>query len=211
MPSTPPAIDQYQKWLGISARLSGDSQGADDLLQQGLLAALEAQRKPFQEPRDAAWFYGVLRNLAAQTIRQTRRRQARESSYAEENSQPGRETILGGSSIPALPPAQRLVLLLALNGLNKSEICQVLGIADATLRQRLSAMRKKLASQEARRKIDPASLAAAYAARMDSANPPGAGQRRAALAQGPARLADFRFGITDPDCNLLAISRSPEK
>ncbi|WKD49380.1 RNA polymerase sigma factor [Microbulbifer spongiae] len=205
------AADHYRQWLRTAARLSQRGQEAEDLLQEGLLAAVEAQRTPFQNAGDAAWFYGVLRNLAAMQARRTERRRVRETRYASgEDISRADSAIFGKDTIPCLPAAQRLVLLLTLNGLSKKEICRVLGISDAAMRQRLSALRKKLTSQRANG-IDPANLAAAYAARLDNTNPSGAGLRRAVLAQGPARLPSFRFGITDPDSNLLSISQLTEQ
>ncbi|WP_371876977.1 sigma factor-like helix-turn-helix DNA-binding protein [Microbulbifer sp. 2205BS26-8] len=156
-------------------------------------------------------FTGVLRNLAAMQTRHAERRRVRETRYASgEGISRADSTIFGKDAIPCLPAAQRLVPLLTLNGLSKKEICRVLGVSDAALRQRLSALRKKLTSQQANSGIDSANLAAAYAARLDNTNPSGAGLLRAVLARGPACLPSFRFGITDPDSNLLAISQ-PKK
>ncbi|MFS1524529.1 RNA polymerase sigma factor [Microbulbifer sp. 2304DJ12-6] len=206
------AVDQYRQWLRTAARLSQRDHEAEDLLQEGLLAAVKAQRKPIQDAGDAAWFYGVLRNLAAMNTRQAKRRQVREASYASGEGESNADLVtFDEDTIPTLPTGQRLILLLTLNGLSKGEICRVLSISDAALRQRLSALRKKLASQQSNSRTDPAGLAAAYAARLDKTNPSGAGLRRAALARGPSRLSSFRFGITDPDSNLFTISHSSKK
>ncbi|MCO1334294.1 hypothetical protein MO867_08045 [Microbulbifer sp. OS29] len=103
------SVDQYQKWLRICTRLYERPQQAEDLLQDGLLAATEAQR---------------------------------------------------------------LVLSPALNGLTRSEMRKVLNLSDTGLRQRLSGLRKKLASPHTSAKIDPTSLTAAYAAQVERANSP---------------------------------------
>lgn len=197
-------LDDYRRWLDVARRCSRRADDAEDLLQESLLAALKAQREPAAY---AAWFHGVIRNLAAMRARTAVRERVRTESITADRETHDDVGDLHGQAwrdIDALPHGLRRVAVLALSGLERAEIRQVLAISDTALRQRLAALRRRLGGQRNMNNFH--ALAAAYAARLAQNNPPGGGPRRAALSGGPARLAAFRFAVTDPEGNMLAVS-----
>lgn len=163
-------LASYRKLRARARRLSRRPEDADDLVQDVLLAALEAGRE------DPAWLEGVLRNQAAMTARGAARRRRREAAVAEPH-RPAEEAAF--ASVPAellrrLPPAARRVAVLALHGLDAGEIRWILGIADTAFRQRLSRIRKTLGE------LPPALRAEAQAL---------------AYVRDPARTVELQFGL----------------
>ncbi len=166
-------LDAYRRLRARARRLSRRSADADDLLQDALLAALEAGRD------DPEWLEGVLKNLAAMTARGEGRRRRREANCAEPegpisqdtSSDPGaaRESLLR-----SLPPSARRLAVLALHGLSADEIRWILGLADTAFRQRLARIRKALGQ------LPPAQRAEAQAL---------------AYLRDPARTVDLQFGL----------------
>lgn len=198
-------MNDYPHWLNVARRHSRRPDEADDLLQDALLAAVRAKRRPLECAEDGPWFHGVIANLATARARSAAREKNRQEKLiiTEEPFAPDAEHE-PAPEIDTLPDALRRTLVLALNGLDREEIRRVLGITDAALRQRLSALRRQLGDRFENTDIH--ALAAAYASRILARNPPDGGERRAVLARGPAHLDRFRFGISDRDGNLFAIS-----
>ena len=97
------------------------------------------------------------------------------------------------------PTSQRSVLLLALHGLDREEIRCVLDLPDTALRQRLVAIRKRLVDSTLRTFCEP------FQQWLGKQGGDDAGLRRAALARGPARITEFRLGVSDPDGHLLGL------
>lgn len=162
----------YRRLHARARRLTRRAADADDLLQDALLAALEAGRD------DAPWLEGVMKNLAAMTARGESRRRRRETLCAEAEPTaevhaadhgPARENLLR-----TLPPSARRVAVLALHGLSAEEIRWILGLADTAFRQRLTRIRKALGE------LPPAQRAEAQAL---------------AYLRDPARAADLQFGL----------------
>ena len=164
----------YRRLRARARRLSRRAADADDLLQDALLAAIEAGRD------DPAWLEGVLKNRAAMTARGESRRRRREAICADPDPgttpapaavdhAPAREGLLR-----ALPPAARRVAVLALHGLSADEIRWILGVTDTAFRQRLTRIRKALGE------LPPALRAQAQAL---------------AYLRDPARAADLQFGL----------------
>lgn len=132
----------YRRLRARARRLSRRAADADDLLQDALLAAIEAGRD------DAPWLEGVLKNRAAMTARGESRRRRREAICADPDPEtapaaadpaPARASLLR-----VLPPAARRVAVLALHGLSAEEIRWILGLTDTAFRQRLTRIRKAL-------------------------------------------------------------------
>ncbi|NZA26725.1 hypothetical protein H0E84_10030 [Luteimonas sp. SJ-92] len=128
-------------------RLTRTDADAEDLLQDVLLAALQAGRA---EP---AWLAGVLRRQAAMTVRTAVRRRRRERAVAEavpvEAAGPGDALGLERGVVlllPRLPPAARRVAELALHGLGAAEIRWLLGIPATAFRQRVGTIRRVVAA-----------------------------------------------------------------
>jgi len=177
---------------------------ADDLLQSALLAALESGRTDLAAPETRRWMSGVIRNRAAFDVRTGVRRKRRESAWSE-NVLPQEEREGGGSprlgnetdgavaTLRDLSPSLRLTALLALSGHTRREIGWLLNLSDTALRQRISQLRRALAT-----------------APTPAANPTGPlafGRiRRALLA--PARRNNAFLASHDPDGHLFVVSRS---
>lgn len=172
------------------ARRSGD---ADDLVQQAILAALEAGRSDLAAPETRRWLAGVIRKRAAFDARTAGRSRRRETAWSETQAQAD-DSQRSDTGLPPLSPALKVTALLALSGHTRQEIGWLLNLSDTALRQRISQLRKALAN----------------------VSPPGSpepdGQlafgriRRALLA--PARRDNAFLASHDPDGHLFVVSRS---
>jgi RNA polymerase sigma-70 factor (ECF subfamily) len=159
----------YRDLLARARRWSRRPADAEDLLQDALLAGLEAGRG------DPAWLEGVMRNQAAMAGRSAARRRAREQ--AQDPPQPQADVQEPPRAEPLLrllPPSARRVAVLALHGLDLAEIQWILGIAPTALRQRISRIRRALGELPPALRAD--ALALAY-------------------VRDPARAADLQFGL----------------
>lgn len=164
----------YRELRLKARRLVHRAGDADDLLQDTLVAALEAGRD------DPAWMHGVMRKLAAMQARTAVRRRQREAAVAlVPGDDPSTTTLPVEASsrlrelLASMPPAARRVAVLALHGLAAEEIRWILGVSDTAFRQRLTSIRKSLAT---------AGLSAGEA----WAAIPGA---------GPSRCVDLQYGL----------------
>lgn len=163
-------LDTYRELRAQARRLTRRADEADDLVQDTLLAALEAGRA------DPAWLSGVLRNRAVMAARSASRRRKRESAVA------GADEAVVETQVPPdpapllrrLPAAARQVTVLALHGLSAEEIRWILRLTPAAFRQRLTSIRKAI-----------------------NALPPAQRAESLALAdvRDPARSADLPFGL----------------
>lgn len=201
----------YIAWLRAARRLARDADAAADLLQDALEIALRADRAPLQQTGHAPWFHGVLKRHAAFIARGDIRRRTRDVHLLADDPdcQPPTTSARGARELPeSLPPGARRVLILALHGLDRREIRQVLGISDTALRQRLASLRLTLGEQ---RLPDLAGLQGAWSEWLRQRNPPDAGLRRAALNGGAGRMPGFRFGFSDPDGNFFSLSSQLRK
>ncbi len=146
--------NDYQALLEIAKRYTRKSHEAEDLLQDALLVAVNADRFDFSQDNNQKWMHGVLRNLAKQHARSAQRRKDRDFSFGEAKeteveSNSEEVNLIGGadalqSVLGLLGPAAKKVAVLSMQGLNRKEICDLLDISDATLRQRLASIRKAL-------------------------------------------------------------------
>jgi DNA-directed RNA polymerase specialized sigma24 family protein len=188
-----PPQRQFKDLHALARRVARRSGDADDLVQQAILAALEAGRTDLAAPETRRWLAGVIRKRAAFDARTAGRSRRRETAWVEtrgQSDQAGPED----PGLPPLSPALRVTALLALSGHTRQEIGWLLNLSDEALRQRLSQLRKALAN----------------------ASPPGqpgpAGElafgriRRALLA--PARRGNAFLASHDPDGHLFVVSRS---
>lgn len=166
-------LDTYRQLRSQSRRLARSAADAEDLVQDTLVAALEAKRY------DAPWLAGTLRNLAAMQARTAVRRRRREMASAAEPSptvEPAQPAgpVASVAWLQAWPASLRRVAVLALHGLSAEEIRWILALSPEAFRQRLSRIRKALGllPPEARAQ----GLAMAY-------------------VRDPARSADLQFGL----------------
>lgn len=185
---------QFRDLHALARRVARRSDEADDLVQQAVLAALEAGRTDLSAPETRRWLTGVIRNRAAFDARTSARRRRRETAWSDalapQTTSP--DDAAATASVKHLSPALKVTALLALSGHTRQEIGWLLNLSDEVLRQRISQLRKALAG------ADPA------------AGPAGAlafGRiRRALLA--PARRAQVFLASHDPDGHLFLVSRS---
>ncbi|MCW5836809.1 MAG: hypothetical protein KIS78_30720, partial [Labilithrix sp.] len=103
----------------------------------------------------------------------------------------------GGASafLDALPPSLRSVSLLLATGMSRKDVCYVLGLSDAALRQRLAKLRKLWPAEG----LDAGDLPDAALA---------GGVLRRALLQPLRRDPRLVLGACDPDGHPLLFARS---
>lgn len=167
-----PAV--YPALIAQARRHARRADEVDDLVQQTLLAGLEAGRA------DLPWLSGTLANLAALQARGAGRRRRREAAVAADAGHdqapppvaPSPDTV--AAVLRGLPPAARRVAVLALHGLGAAEIKWLLGIPDTAFRQRLARIRRGLGE------LPPALRAEALAL---------------AYVRDPARAVELQFGL----------------
>jgi RNA polymerase sigma-70 factor (ECF subfamily) len=163
-------IETFRQLRRQAAGLARSTADADDLVQDALLAALQAGRS------DIAWLSGVMRNQAAMHVRSAMRRRRREQDAANveiagEAPSPGADP---GELLKRLPPSARRVATLALHGLAADEIRWILVVSPAAFRQRLTTIRKALGALPP--ELQSEALALAY-------------------VRDPARSVDLQFGL----------------
>lgn len=142
-------IATYRRLISQARRLSRSTADAEDLVQDVLLAALQAGRD------DPAWLYGVLRKQAALQARGAVRRRRREQTSTGAPPVPAPDEVFAAAPQPlarrhlmdGLPPAARRVAVLALHGLNADEIRWLLDLPATAFRQRLSSIRRALGAK----------------------------------------------------------------
>lgn len=140
--------EEYRRWLSLAERHSRRRSDAEDLLQEALLAAVQAGRDDLSLEQNRHWFSGVLRMRAAMIGRTEGRRKRREranrSSSVVDVSEPAGRPVL-----PDLPKSERSVAALLVHGMTREEIVCVLGLSPAAFRQRLTSLRRSLRSMPA--------------------------------------------------------------
>ena len=182
MPASPEAhaaaltLADHRALRAQALRLCRRADEADDLVQETLLAGVLAGR------HDMPWLSGVLRRQAAMAARsgvRRRRREALAAMSAENVLEPPNSHEAARMSRPpawlvTLPPSARRLAVLALHGLSADEIRWILRIEPTAFRQRLTRIRRALATQSPQLRAE--SLVLAY-------------------VRDPARSADLPFGL----------------
>lgn len=142
---TPSAYDDLLRLARRHSRRAGE---AEDLLQDALLDAVAMGRTDLSHGANRRWLAGVIRNRAAFAARTAARRIRREAEW--QRTRPAAETADTPADVAALlhdlPPALKIVAALALSGHSRREIAWLLRIEDTALRQRLSALKRRLAA-----------------------------------------------------------------
>jgi RNA polymerase sigma-70 factor (ECF subfamily) len=133
-------------------RITSNREDADDLLQESWVRVARAAQRYDAKRRFRSWLYGIATNLARDLFR---RRRARERALSELALQPRAEPEVGPidrgklhDRIARLPENRRAVLHLRyFEGLNESEMAEVLGIPKGTVKSRLHAAMRELRSE----------------------------------------------------------------
>lgn len=137
----------------IARRHVRDADEADDLVQQALLAAIEAGRTDFSSGQTRAWLAGVIRNKARMDARGAVRRKARDGAWLT-GGDVASLAELGMPDVSGLPRSLRLVAMLAFAGATRPEIAWLLGLSDTALRQRISQLKRALVGLPAGQNVD---------------------------------------------------------
>ncbi|MFF3065521.1 RNA polymerase sigma factor [Oerskovia sp. NPDC057915] len=140
--------------LGTLARRSGDFVGAEDAVQEALVAAVRSWPADGLPDHPRAWLLQVAsrRLVDAQRSEIARRRRelalaASEVPGAEPSAQDDSLALLFGCCHPALTPPSAVALTLrAVGGLTTAEVARAFGVPEATMAQRISRAKQKVAS-----------------------------------------------------------------
>ncbi|KRC35851.1 RNA polymerase sigma factor [Oerskovia sp. Root22] len=140
--------------LGTLARRSGDFAGAEDAVQEALLAAVTSWAAQGVPGHPRAWLQQVAsrRLVDAQRSEIARRRRERalaasEVPGAEPSARDDSLALLFACCHPALTPPSAVALTLrAVGGLTTLEIARAFGVPEATMAQRISRAKQKVAS-----------------------------------------------------------------
>jgi RNA polymerase sigma factor (sigma-70 family) len=135
--------------LVLYARQWLDAAGADDAVQDALVA-LVSQRRPPDNP--AAWMYRAVRNAAIDQVRSASRRRRREQTVALEHSElfeSGADALIDAKAaeqwLDGLSPERREVIVLRIWGdLGFAEIAEIMQLGVSTVHDRYQAALREL-------------------------------------------------------------------
>lgn len=162
-PTTPAAEvervfrDEYGRLIASLVRRFGDIDIAEEAAGEALLVALERWPTAGVPPHPAAWLTTTAGNRAIDRIRRERRRdakhQAAEMLYDDTPPEPtgpvadDRLRLIFTCCHPALAPEARIALTLRLlGGLTVPEIARAFLVGEATMGQRITRAKKKIAA-----------------------------------------------------------------
>jgi RNA polymerase sigma-70 factor, ECF subfamily len=147
-------IESYlDRLYGYAYSLTQDSDQSRDLVQDCVLRALGASRRPSDEAAYRAWLFRILRNNFIDKCRKKRMETgldlASETPDDEDAGWSGDrrmiDVITVRVAVTRLPPAHReIISLIDLVGLSYGEAAEVLDVAEGTVMSRLSRARKAL-------------------------------------------------------------------
>ena len=123
----------------------------DDLFQDIFLAVWRALPAFRGDASVRTWLYRIAHNVALTWRARDRRRQFRESPLKNEidaGAEMDLRRLALKRAVAAMPPGDRTLILLWLEGLSAAEIEEVTGIRAATVAVRLSRIRKALQPNE---------------------------------------------------------------
>lgn len=147
------AYEQYASRVrGFLLRLAGQSDLADDLLQQTFLRLAERGAELRADSDLRAWLFTVARNafIAQHRERAARRAEAPVEPLATPTPEAEARLLLGDveRALAALRLEDReLLLLVGVEGFEPSAVAKLLGLSGATLRQRLARARSRLLAE----------------------------------------------------------------
>lgn len=139
-------VDQHGAALGrFCAALTGSSADADELLQDTLVAALDAMPGYRGDANPRAWAFGIARRVCHSAIRRQSRRRglfARFFAFTEADPAPSDRADARLALGPALarlePRLREAVLLRYQQGMDALEVAAALGVSHAAARKRIS-------------------------------------------------------------------------
>ncbi len=139
--------------LATLIRLTGDFGLAEDALQDAAVVALEQWNRSGPPDNPAAWLTTVARNKALDRLRREARRSHKETEAFQMLADPpdpprgdDRLRLIFTCCHPALAPATRVALTLrTIGGLTTTEIARAFLVPEATMGQRISRAKRKIA------------------------------------------------------------------
>ncbi len=139
--------------LATLIRLTGDFGLAEDVLQDAVVVALEQWNRSGPPDNPAAWLTTVARNKALDRLRRESRRSHKETEAFQMLADPpdpprgdDRLRLIFTCCHPALAPASRVALTLrTIGGLTTTEIARSFLVPEATMGQRISRAKRKIA------------------------------------------------------------------
>lgn len=139
--------------LATLISLTRDFQLAEDALQEAALSALEGWRRNGIPDNPGAWLTTVARNKALDRMRRESRRRSKEAEAVALRPEPpepsgidDRLRLMFTCCHPALSPPARVALTLrTISGLTTQEIARTFLVSDATMGQRISRAKRKIA------------------------------------------------------------------
>jgi RNA polymerase sigma factor (sigma-70 family) len=143
--------------LGVLARRTGDFAGAEDAMQEALLVAVSAWPEDGVPDNPAGWLVRVAsRRLVEQYRRDTARRRREDVVVADADRAPEPAGSADDSLVllfmcchPSLTPASAIPLTLrAVGGLTTREIAAAFLVPEATMAQRISRAKAKVAASD---------------------------------------------------------------
>lgn len=150
--------------LATLIRLTGDIALAEDALQDAAVVALETWARTGLPANPAAWLTTAARNKALDRIRRESTRTAREAEAMRlldddpppEDGRDDRLRLLFTCCHPALSPEAQVALALrTVCGLTTTEIAAAFLVPDATMGQRISRAKKKIATARIPYRVPP--------------------------------------------------------
>jgi RNA polymerase sigma-70 factor (ECF subfamily) len=122
----------------------------EDLFQEIFLAVWRALPAFRGDASARTWLYRIAHNVALTWQARKRRRDSQERPLAEDNSQAEMDLrrLELKRAVAGMPPGDRTLVLLWLEGLSAAEIEDVTGIRAATVAVRLSRIRRALQPRE---------------------------------------------------------------
>lgn len=143
-------------YRAMSAYLAGSSVEADDILQETFLKAYRNLNHFEGKSGYYTWLFSIARNLSIDEFRKRKHEKLRSSIPIDEFELPSdtfetetekEEILLLRRAISELPEILRsIVIMNTIDGLDYSEISEITGINEQTLKNRMFRARKELAS-----------------------------------------------------------------
>jgi len=146
-----PLLKNLETFIAFARKRVGDDALAADLVQDSLVKALSADRKPVKAEDSVAWFYRILRHSIIDLYRRNdakKRALARFEAELPETPSDADERLLCQCFrrlLPSLPAQYRdLLVQIDLNGKAPAEVAAQLGITKNNLTVRLHRARAQL-------------------------------------------------------------------
>ena len=146
-----PLLKNFQTFVAFARRRVGDPQLAEDLVQDSLVKALAAERKPADNENSVAWFYRILRRSIIDLYRRTDARTRAMERFAQEfpeTPKAGDERMLCQCFkrlLPSIPKQYRDALTeVDLEGKDIGEVAEQRGVTRNNLTVRLHRARRHL-------------------------------------------------------------------